>query len=298
MSSLFLLLSRFVIDFGLERPFLHEGSVSAIFDIFGLAFGVHLCVEHIPYLLVLLASHCLLVQLLQPHLFVLLDALLDVLSFLSLLKFFIFVVDDVSHLVHQCLDPGTAFSHSRLPLALLFVLQLDHFLNFFVLRILALLLVGKAFLLLLLVLTNHLHRSLSFLELLNLSGLLLCLNLCYKLLGLVTSFLHLTSLVLLLLHLGLLQHSIAHLFVLQHGHLTFLLLSLFQFNFLLRLIQDPHVEVLFFFGLSLTLDFPLVDLLVQDLLDFLLLLGVHRLLLSNVLFVQHLAIALNFTPFI
>lgn len=85
LSGLILLLSRFVIDFGLERPFLHEGSVGAIFDFFCLAFGVHLCVEHIPYLLVLLASQCLLVQLLQPHLFVLLDALLDVLSFLSLL---------------------------------------------------------------------------------------------------------------------------------------------------------------------------------------------------------------------
>jgi len=298
LSGLFFLLSRFVIHFGLERPLLHERSVSAFFDIFGLAFGVHLCVEHIPYLLVLLACDCLLVQLLQADLLVLLDALLDVLSFLSLLKLFIFVVDDVCHLVHQCLDPGTAFSHNRLTLALLFVLQLDHFLNFFVLRILALLLVGKAFLLLFLIFSNNLHRSLSFLELLNLSVLLFCFDLCDELLCLVTSLLHLTSLVLFLLYLGLLQHSIAHLFVLQHGHLTFLLLPLFQLDFLLRLIQDPHVEVLFFFGLSLTLGFPLVDLLVQDLLDFLLLLGVHRLLLSNVIFVQHLAIALNFAPFI
>lgn len=89
-----------VLEIRLQSPALHVRPVGAIFSFFHLTFGIDLGVENLLDLLVLLACLEAFIDVVEASLFVLLDALSDVFTFLTLLKFFIFVVNNVSHLVH------------------------------------------------------------------------------------------------------------------------------------------------------------------------------------------------------
>lgn len=235
LPLLFLLLPILVINLGLKGPVLHERSGGAVLAFLCLTLGVYLLVQHLPYLLVFIPSLHLFNDLIASSLLILLNALLNVLAFLSLLKFFIFVVNDVGHLVHHGLDAGTSLGDSCLTLTLFLVLKLNHPLNFFVLGVFAALFFYEAFLLLLLVIANNLHCSLSFLVFFNLSVLFLHLKIGNKLLCLLATLLNFASLILLLLRLGFLKHPVTHLFVLHHRQFSFLLFLFFDFLFMLGL---------------------------------------------------------------
>ena len=106
----------------LQGPSLHIRAVRAILSLFDVAFSINLSVKNLFDLLVVLSGLDAFVDVVEACLLVLLDALLDVFSFLSLLKFFVFVVYHVCHLVHQCLDARASLSHGSLSLSLLLVL--------------------------------------------------------------------------------------------------------------------------------------------------------------------------------
>lgn len=136
-----------------------------------------LSVENVLYLLSFLASLKFLSDLTLASSFVLLDALLDVLALLSLLKFFIFVVDHVRHFVHYCSDAFATFFDSQFTLTLTVLLLLNHPLDVFSLAFFAPFFLSKSFLLFFLVVENHLHCSLTFYLFLGLLGYLFVVNL-------------------------------------------------------------------------------------------------------------------------
>lgn len=116
----FLELALRVSNLGLKHPSFHVGSVGLVVGLLHLPLRVDLCVQHVLYRLGLLPRLQSLVDLTFAGGFILLNALLDVLTFLSLLKFFIFVVDYVRHLVHDRCDAPASFFDCKfaLPLAL------------------------------------------------------------------------------------------------------------------------------------------------------------------------------------
>lgn len=169
-----------------------------------------LSVEHVLNLLCFLASLEFLGDLTLASSFVLLDALLDVLALLSLLKFFIFVVDHVRHFVHDGSDAFAAFFNSQFTLTLSFQLLLNHPLDVFSLAFLALFFLSQSFLLFFLVVENHLHCSLTFYLLLDLLGYLFVVDLLNELLRLFLASLHFTGHLFIVLFLSLLKHLVSH----------------------------------------------------------------------------------------
>jgi len=133
----------------------------------------------------------LFVNFVLPSRLVLLNTLLDVLAFLSPLKFFIFINHNISHSVHKRLDPLPSFSHSLFALTLFLFLLLNHFLNILCLDILSSQFICLALLFLLLIVFNHFHGSLSFFTLFYKFILLFSFNLGLQFLGLRTTLLKL-----------------------------------------------------------------------------------------------------------
>jgi hypothetical protein len=173
-----------VLNVGLESPTLHVRYIGLLFSLLNCALGVDLGVEDVFNLFMLFALVNLFVNIVLPGRLVLLNALLDVLALLPLLKFFIFVYHHVSHSVHQRLDPLPSFGHSLFTLTLLLLLLLNHFLNILRFDILASHFVCLALLFLFLIVLNHFHGSLSLLTLFYEFVLLFSFNLGFQFLGL------------------------------------------------------------------------------------------------------------------
>jgi hypothetical protein len=178
-----------VLDVCLESPALHVRYIGLLFSLLKCAFGVDLGVEDVFNLFMLFALVNLFVNVILPGRFVLVNALLDVLALLPLLKFFIFIYNHVSHSVHQRLDPLPSFGHSLFALTLLLLLLLNHFLNILRFDILASRFLCLALLFLFLIVLNHFHGSLSLLTLFYEFVLLFSFNLGLQFLGLRASLL-------------------------------------------------------------------------------------------------------------
>jgi hypothetical protein len=294
----FLKFALSISNFGLQHPLLHVGTIGAVFGLLDLLFGVNLSVQHVLYLLSLFAGLLTLLDFALASSFILLDALLDVLTFLSLLKFFIFVVDDVSHFVHDGSNSLATLFNSNFALSFTLLLLLNHPLDVFSLTLLSFLLFSKALLLLFLVVTNYLHCSLAFFLLSDDFGLLLIINLLNEPLCLILARLHLPSHLLIPLDLRLLQHLVPHKFVLHHLHLPVLDLLGFDLHLKLGLLENALVEVLLLLELLLTARHAVLDLFVEHRLDFLLFLLMDCFLLADCFFVQYLSVPLNFAPLV
>lgn len=152
-----------VLKFRLLHPLSHVRLVGSVLTFLLHALGIHLGVKHVSYLLVLLPFLHASIDVVEAGFLILLDALLNILAVLFLLKFFIFVVNKVRHLVHDCRNPCAPLSHCCIPLPLLLLLHFDILLNFPGFCLLSPLFLLGPSLLLLLVISNHLHCSRSFL---------------------------------------------------------------------------------------------------------------------------------------
>lgn len=208
-----LLLNRLalcILQVRLEGPFFHVRSVCTVFALFNLALCIDLRVEDLLDLLVLFACLKAFINVIEAGLLILLNALSNVLPFLALLKFFIFVVNDIGHLIHQRLYPSTAFGDGLLTLALLLVLLLHHALDFFGLSLLTFKFFGISLLFLFLVFLNHLHGSLSFFFLFDEFVLLVSFNLGLESLGLHASFVDFFCVLNIALLFRVLKHLVTH----------------------------------------------------------------------------------------
>ena len=260
VSSL-LNLSLFV---GAFDPPVHVGAVGA-----GVVLELHLLLahlrcQHFVQLLVLLTLLVLFVDVLQRCLFVLVDALLDVLFLLLKLQLLIIVLYDVAHSVHNGLDALATGSHLTLASLLLLEGQAHVSLDLLCIVFLHRLHFGHLLLLLADVFLDDFHCSVTLASfLINFASLLL-----FDVLGefgdAVLLFFLVANEVLNLLGLRLLEHDVPHPLLLNHLLVKFLLLLVLNFKLFLGLVKDLAVEVLLFLN-GLVSEFGShFDLLVED----------------------------------
>ena len=219
------------------------------------------------------------------RLFIFLNALLDVELLLLTHPFLLIVADDITHAIHHGLNAFAALGHLVLTsllllqgqphvlLDLLLVLPLDH------------VELGLAFPLLVHVLLDHAHGSLTLLHFLPRLGVSLLKNLRRQSVNplLLLVAMPLRNVRLLLLRLG--EHDVSHFLLLNDLHLNLSFLLAFKFELLLGLLQDLLVEVLpLLLGLLAQLG-PKCDLLVKHIAHLLLRLFVLGLLHLDLLLV-------------
>ena len=246
LSFLLSLFALCLFNFCLLCPFLHVRFVCTILFLFLLSFSVDLCIEDISDLLVLLFLLQLFIHVLSLGSFIQLNTLLNIFFFLSLLKFFVFVVYDVCHSIHHCLNTCSSLSDVLFTFAFLLLLRLIHFFNIVVLFYFSLFFIGKTLLFLLLVFTYHSLSSLSFFNFSNNFILFFSFQLIHQLLCNLFLLIQVHFLFSLFLDFCFLEHSVSHLFVSVHVFFFFLELLLFNFHLKLRLFQNFFVEIVLF----------------------------------------------------
>lgn len=214
------------------------------------------------------------------------------------LKLLAVVLDHVGHVVHHSLNAITALLHLQLASPLF--LQGHLHVQFDLLSLLLLngLHLGEALLLLLHVLFDHAHCSLTFLQFFVGLPVLFFFDLlsqsCHSLLFFILA----PQLLLDLLLLGLLEHLISLLLSLNDLLLHVLFLFALNLKLLSRLFKDAFIEVFLLLDGLLTQHLPHLDLLIEHIADFFLAIFFLLLQLFLLLLVETLTELLNFAPFV
>ena len=231
-------------------------------------------------------------------LFVLLDALSNVLLLLLELEFFAVVLDDISHGIHDGLDALASLHVLMLALTLLFKRDSHVFFDLFGISSLDFLELLDLLLLLGHVVLNDFHSSLALTHLLSDLVALLLFDLSGQLGNPVLLLILAAQLIVNLLLLRLFKHYITHAFLLDDLSLQLHLLLAFDLHFLTGLTQNLLVEVLPFLKVLLAELSSQFDLLVKNFTDVLLALVVFFLDATLLFLVKTLAKLLNLTPLV
>ena len=156
--------SFLVVLFSTLHPPVHVRLVSPGISLLSEAFLSHLLVQNFIKLLVLGSVLVLLIDIMQTSLFILFNALCNILFLLLQLEFFAIVFDNIAHAVHDCLNATTTISDLLLSLALLLEFHLHVFLNLLGLLLLNLFQLCDSLLLLIHVVFYYFHCSFTLLN--------------------------------------------------------------------------------------------------------------------------------------
>ena len=235
---------------------------------------------------------------LDPRLFVLLDALLDVFFLLLELQFLAVIFHVIGHPIHESLDALRTIL--RLLLSLLFLIKGQAHVGLQLLRIelLVCLVLRLTLPLLMHVVPDDLHCSLALLLLHRSLVLTFILEVISKLRDPIPLLSFELISVSLLLGLHFFEHQVTLLFLLQHLLLLLFLLFALDVELLAGLLQDFLIKILAFFSLLLTQFLPQFDLLFEYLSDFLDLVLCFFFLFSQLFLMKALAELLNLAPLV
>ena len=242
--------------------------------------------------------HLLLIYSSQMSLFIIFHALLDVYLFLLLSELLTVVSNDITHPIHDSLDSLTTVERLLLTSFILFNLHANIVLHLVDISFLDLFKLSHSLFLVILVVSDNFHCSLTLLNLfLSISlSIVFCVSCKF---GDALSFfvLHFSCIIDLLLF-DLFEHIISHFLLLDDFSLKNDFLLFFNFELFPGLSYKTPIELFILFSSFFAELYSKLDLLVQYFLDLLSLRLVLGLLLSDLLFMKFLSKLLDLSPLV